>query len=163
VADFSQQNTYFCGLVKYTLVKQWHLVISAEAYKAYIYYFLHIDSESTVICKQYLHTCCVSNGRLRRALKKGNAGCAVGGICGVNSPVLLKLLKTCLMKLKPLSFSSCQSYYTCCQNPNGKYQDCNLNVRKMYKWYEIEWCLWMTCMVVGDNKQGSHELHILSQ
>lgn len=42
MADFSQQNKYFCGLVKYTQVKQWQLVITPQAYKAYTVYIIFI-------------------------------------------------------------------------------------------------------------------------
>jgi hypothetical protein len=44
----------------------------------------------------------VSSGRLRRALKIGDAGCAKGGICGVNRPVLIQLLKTCLYEVQAM-------------------------------------------------------------
>lgn len=141
MGNFSQQNTYICGLIKKEAVKQRRRRDGSRGNKACTNkYFLKTDNESVHVCKQYfLKTFNISDGRMTRALKKEQEG-RIGEDLRGKAPSVNKTSDSKVEEVKNhiLRFPSYSSHYTRQHNPNRRYLESSLNVRKMYNIYVDE-------------------------
>lgn len=139
IADFSGQNAYICGLVKGLEVKQRRKRDGSRKEKGRTNkYYLNINNESILVCKQFfLKTFEISDGRMSRALKKEREG-KVGEDLRGKAPSANKINEVDINYAKAhiLSFPAYTSHYTRQHNPNKRYLDPNLNIRKMFKLYQ---------------------------
>lgn len=153
MGNFSIQNAYLCGLVKRMTVAQRRSRNGSRGMKGCTNkFYLNIDNESILVCKQYfLKTFQISDGRLTRALKKDAQGCPSeekrGKAISKNktSDEILTHVKNHI-----LSFPSYTSHYTRKHNPNRRYLDPHLNIRKMYHMFLNE-CVSNNCAPVKES------------
>lgn len=141
LGDFKRQNTYICGLIQRTEIKQRRPrkeggILRCGANK---YFLKTSQGMSVAVCKKYfLSTFCVSDGRVTRALKKISEGKLPGedlrGIKGCPSRKIAEEDIEYVCKHIE-SFPSYQSHYTRKNNEHRRYLCDALNIRKMYSLY----------------------------
>ncbi|CAG9840815.1 unnamed protein product [Diabrotica balteata] len=139
IANFSAQNAFLVGIVKLSKPATHRPRNGTRQKKAVSYtYVLNTPKESHKVCKMYfLETFAISNGRLMRALKKGEISFPGEDLRGKHAPSNktpegnIQLVRDHIN-----SFPSYESHYTRAHNPNRKFLDPELNVRTMYTLYK---------------------------
>lgn len=139
MGNFSTQNAFLCGIIKQHRPKVHRPRSGVKGIRASTYtYFINTAEVSHQVCKQYfIDTYKISNGRLIRALKRGQSSSPGEDLRGKHPPGN----KTPEQKIEGVrnhiqSFPAYQSHYTREHNPNRKYLDTNLNIRTMYTLYK---------------------------
>lgn len=146
MGNFKRQNTFICGLVQKSAVKQRRPRKeegSRERKSSNKYFVKPENNLSVMVCKKYfLNTFILTEGRVARALKKTSDGRSPGddlrGVNGCPSRKVSQEDKNYVMQ-HIQSFPSYESHYTRMHNPNRKYLRESLCLRKMYTLY-VEKC-----------------------
>lgn len=136
LASFNKQNVFLNSTVKKEVIKRRRPRKNNKSpRKCHLKYYLTHDNVSTSVCKKFFqNTLNISDGRLARALKRDDFAIDLRGKSH-NSRRKTDSLLLLSVKEHILSFPAYSSHYTRAQNPNKKYLNPDLNIRKMYGLY----------------------------
>jgi len=141
MGSFETQNAYLCGCVQSMPIKRRRPRDGSRCMKSSsnVYCLSNVGDSTIVVCKKYfLQTFAISEGRLNRAIMKHAEGkCAGSDDRGkASNPHKLSndIVKNVCDHIQ--SFPAYVSHYTRKHNPDRKYLNENLNVRKMYMLYK---------------------------
>jgi hypothetical protein len=135
--EYSLQNLFIHGSVKSFDIKRKRIRDGSGSSKEKSFqYFFQIKSSNFQVCKQYFHeTLQISVGRLYRCLKKTSLNSVVTETRGKGSRKIDD--SDVIEHIK--SFPAYQSHYTRIHNPERKYLNSDLSIRKMYDLF-VEKC-----------------------
>lgn len=132
--DFNLQNSYLFALVQKTTVSRKRPKDGSRAGKKVSFkYFIKSSIKTESVCKKYfLKTFQISDGRLYRCLSKDD----VSQFMDKRGTTSSRKLDDSDIIRHIQSFPAYQSHYTRKSNPNRKYLNPGLTIRKMYDLYK---------------------------
>lgn len=140
---FGKQNAYLCGLIHQASIQQRRPRDGSKGNKSVTnLYNIQKGTKTVRVCKKYfLKTFLVSDGRVTRAINKIKTGLSPGNDMRGRHEAATKISLEDKEHVKNHinMFPAFQSHYSRKDNPNRKYLDPDLNIRKMYNMY-IEHC-----------------------
>lgn len=143
IGDFGTQNAYLCGNVQHSDVVRLRARDGSRPPRTFMnQYFLSFKNNTIHVCKKFfLDTFQISDGRLCRVLAKFRAGISPGNDQRGKkvNPRRVPQQELNFVKEHIQSFPSYESHYTRAHNPNKKYLNESLDLRKMYDLYK-QWC-----------------------
>lgn len=139
VPDQSKQNTFIRGCVQASTIKRRRPVNNTKDPRSVSFrYFLRCGKDDIRVCKKYFReTLRVSDGRIHNVCTKDEV-CAV--LDGRGHKIPANKIDTSDVEKHIQSFPAYTSHYTRAHNPNRKYLDSDLTIKKMYSLYVSKCC-----------------------
>ncbi|XP_071053409.1 uncharacterized protein [Onthophagus taurus] len=132
--DYSKQNTFLRGAIKIKVPQRSRIRDGSRGFRSRTFeYYLDLKDKSTLVCKKYfLNTINLSWGRVYRCLTKHEVHAVLDS--RRRHPSSNKIDQT-EIRSHIESFPAFTSHYTRHHNPNRKYLNSELSIKKMYELY----------------------------
>lgn len=134
----NEQNIFLNGCIKSRSIMRHRPTNKSKPPRSHSFqFFLRVKNDDVQVCKKYFReTFQVSDGRLHSCSIKSDVSCIVDGR-GKSTPANKIDISDVINHIK--SFPAYFSHYTRAHNPNRKYLNPDLTIKKMYDLYVL-WC-----------------------